>query len=117
MGCYSISGLGSQLPSRRHRFRQMSHCTRRHGPLFGATCSSGICYPRMMVVNPRHPTVLWLVPRADSRNAKWLGPLRRALSTVDTVLLFPPLDRGEGVPEVPVHQALLHYVIEGLTRK
>jgi hypothetical protein len=40
-----------------------------------------------------------------------------AISLVNTVLLFPQLDRpdrGEGVPEVPVHQALLHNVIEGL---
>ena len=35
---------------------------------------------------------------------------------MDTVLLVPPLDRGEGVRVVPVHQALLHDVIEGLKR-
>jgi hypothetical protein len=35
---------------------------------------------------------------------------------VDTALLFPPLDRGEGVPEVPAHQALLHDVIGRLKR-
>lgn len=36
---------------------------------------------------------------------------------VDTALLFPPLDRGEGAPEVPAHQAFLHDVIEGLKRE
>ena len=76
----------------------------------------GIRSPRMMVVNPRHPPVLWLVPRTIPRNPCWLEPLRRVLSSVDTALLFPPLDRGEGVPEVPVHQALFHDVIGGLQR-
>jgi hypothetical protein len=36
---------------------------------------------------------------------------------VDTALLFPPLDRGEGVPEVPAHQALLHDVLWDLQRE
>ena len=76
----------------------------------------GIRYPRMMVVNPRRPPVLWLVPMTIPRNPGWLEPLRRVLPTVDTALLFPPLDRGQGVPEVPAHQALLHDVIGGLKR-
>ena len=76
----------------------------------------GIRYPRMMVVNPRCPPVLWLVPVTIPRNPGWLEPLRRVLPMVDTALLFPPLDRGEGVPEVPTHQALLHDVIGGLKR-
>ena len=70
----------------------------------------------MMVVNPRCPPVLWLVPVTIPRNPGWLEPLRRVLPMVDTALLFPPLDRGEGVPEVPAHQALLHDVIRGLKR-
>ena len=76
----------------------------------------GIRYPRMLVVNPRRPPAIWLVPRSLPRNPRWLEPLRRVLPTVNTTLLFPPLDRGEGVPEVPAHQALLHEVMWGLKR-
>ena len=77
----------------------------------------GIRYPRMLVVNPRRPPAVWLVPRSLPRNPSWLEPLRRVLPAVDTALLFPPLDRGEGVPEVPAHQALLHDVLGGLQRE
>ena len=76
----------------------------------------GIRFPRMLVVNPRRPPAMWLVPRSLPRNPSWLEPLRRVLPSVDTALLFPPLDRGEGVPEVPAHQALLHEVMWGLKR-
>jgi hypothetical protein len=67
----------------------------------------------MMVVNPRRPSVLWLVPITIPRNPGWLKPLRRVLPMVDTALLFPPLDRE--------FQRLLlirlsHDVIEGLKR-
>jgi hypothetical protein len=71
----------------------------------------------MMVFKPRRPPVIWLVPRAIPRNSGWLEQLRGALSTVDTALLFPPLDRGEEVPAVPAHQALLQEVMEGLKRR
>ena len=76
----------------------------------------GIRYPRMLVLNPRRPPAVWLVPRSLPRNPSWLEPLRRVLTEVDTALLFPPLDRGEGVPEVVTHQALLHDVLWGLRR-
>jgi hypothetical protein len=49
-----------------------------------------------------------------SRNPAWLQPLRRVLKLVDTKTLFPRLDRGEGAPEVAVHQALLFDVIHSL---
>ncbi len=49
-----------------------------------------------------------------SRNPVWLQPLRMALQVVDVKRLFPRLDRGEGTPEVAVHQALLSDVIHGL---
>ena len=55
-----------------------------------------------------------LVPESMSRNPAWLQPLRRALKVVEVRTLFPYLDRGEGVPEVAVHQALLSEVIRGL---
>ena len=55
-----------------------------------------------------------LVPESMSRNPAWLQPLRRALKVVEVKTLFPYLDRGEGVPEVAVHQALLSEVIRGL---
>ena len=55
-----------------------------------------------------------LVPASMSRNPAWLQPLRRVLKLVDTKTLFPRLDRGEGAPEVAVHQALLFDVIHSL---
>jgi hypothetical protein len=47
-----------------------------------------------------------LVPESMSKNPAWLQPLRRALKVVEVKNLFPRLDRGEGVPEVAVHQQL-----------
>ncbi len=64
----------------------------------------GICYPRMLVVHPCRPPELWLVPRSLPWNPSWLGPLLR---------VFPPLDSGDKVQEVPFHQALLHEVMWG----
>ena len=55
-----------------------------------------------------------LVPENMSRNPAWLQPLRRALQAVDVKRLFTRLDRGDGAPEVAVHQALLSDVIHGL---
>ena len=57
-----------------------------------------------------------LVPASMRRNPAWLQPLRRVLKLVDTKTLFPRLDRGEGAPEVAVHQALLFDVIQSSTR-
>jgi ribonuclease HI len=55
-----------------------------------------------------------LVPESMSRNPAWLQPLRRALKVIEVKTLFPRLDRGEGVPEVAVHQQLLSEVIHSL---
>jgi hypothetical protein len=44
----------------------------------------GIRYPRMMMVNPRRPPVLWLVPITITRNPGWLEPLRRVLPMVES---------------------------------
>ena len=94
-----VAALEASWPSVRRRLRRR-----------------GIRLQRMLVVNPRESPVAWLVPRALPRNPSWLEPLRRVLHTVDAALLFPPLDRGEGVPAVPAHQALLHEVLGGLRR-
>jgi hypothetical protein len=55
-----------------------------------------------------------LVPESMSKNSAWLQPLCRALKVVEVKNLFPHLDRGEGVPEVAVHQILLSEVIHNL---
>ncbi len=70
--------------------------------------------PRIVVINPRGPQGLWLMPRTLPQNPGWLEPLRRNLCCADTAILFPLLDRGEGVPDEAVHQALLHDVLRGL---
>ncbi len=62
----------------------------------------------MIVVNPRGVPVVWLLPCTLPRNPGWLEPLRRVLHDTDTAALFPLLDRGEGAPDVAVHQAVLH---------
>ncbi len=56
----------------------------------------GTRYPQLMVVNPRRPPVMWLVPITIPLNPGWLEPLRRVLPMVDTVLLFPPGQGGRG---------------------
>jgi hypothetical protein len=68
----------------------------------------------MLVINPRGPQGLWLLPSALPQNPGWLEPLRRTLCCADTAILFPLLDRGEGLPDEAVHQALLHDVLHGL---
>ena len=76
----------------------------------------GIRQPRQLVLDPRaHPPV-WLLPASLRGQARALDPLRRVLLVADASALFPPLNRGEGVPVVPVHQALLHDVLAGLSR-
>ena len=74
----------------------------------------GVGSPRMLVINPRGAQGVWLLPRTLPRNPGWLEPLRRALHCADTAVLFPLLDRGEGVPAEAIHQALLHDVLHGL---
>jgi hypothetical protein len=49
-----------------------------------------------------------------SKNPAWLQPLRPALKVVEVKTLFPYLDRGEGAPEVAVHQQLLFEVLHSL---
>ena len=77
----------------------------------------GIRQPRQLVLDPHaHPPV-WLLPSLLRRQPHWLGPLRRVLLVADAQTLFPRLNRGEGVPNVPVHQALMHDVLAGLERQ
>ena len=45
-----------------------------------------------------------------------MEPLRRSLLSVDTLSLFPRLDRGEQVRAVAAHQALIHEVLGTLRR-
>ena len=54
------------------------------------------------------------VPSTLPRNPGWLEPLRQTLCNADTAILFPLLDRGEGMPDWAIHQALLHDVLHGL---
>jgi hypothetical protein len=60
--------------------------------------------PRQLLLGP----IFGLVPENMRRNPPWLQPLRRALrlGTADCKRLFPRLDRGEGAPEIAVHQTL-----------
>ena len=76
----------------------------------------GIRQPRQLVLDPRANPVIWLLPQKLARLPRWLHPLQRVLSVAKTAKLFPRLDRGEGVPEVPVHQTLLHDILTGLNR-
>ena len=76
----------------------------------------GIRTPRQLIVNPRVSPAIWLVPERMSKNPPWLEPLRRVLKMVDARNLFRRLDRGEGTPAEPAHQALMHDVIRGLQR-
>ncbi len=59
----------------------------------------GVGSPRMLVINPRGPQELWLLPSTLPQNQGWLEPLRQTLCCADTAILFPLLDRGEGVPD------------------
>jgi hypothetical protein len=74
----------------------------------------GVRAPRQLLLGRSFELVPW--PASMSRNPAWLQPLRlrRVLKLVDTKTLFPHLDRGEGAPEVAVHQALLFDVIHSL---
>jgi hypothetical protein len=77
----------------------------------------GVLTPRQLVLDPRATPAHWLVPERMGKNPAWLEPLHRVLCVVETRRLFPRLRRGEDVPEVAVHQALLHDVIRGLKRR
>ena len=76
----------------------------------------GIRQPRQLVLDPQAHPVVWLLPLTLARWPHWLHPLRRVLTVAKTATLFPRLDRGEGVAEVPVHQELVHDVLTGLNR-
>jgi ribonuclease HI len=76
----------------------------------------GIRHPRMLAANPHAIPVVWLLPTTVSRSSSWLEPLRRSLLSVDTLSLFPRLDRGEQVRAVAAHQALIHEVLGTLRR-
>ncbi len=56
-------------------------------------------FPRMLVINLRGPQGLWLLLSTLPQNPGWLEPLRQTISCTDTTILFPLLDRGEGVPD------------------
>ena len=72
----------------------------------------GIRHQRMLAANPRAIPVVWLFfPTTVSRSSAWLEPLRQSLLSVDTLFLFPRLDRGGDVPAVAVHHALIHEVL------
>jgi hypothetical protein len=68
----------------------------------------------MLVINPRGPQGLWLLLCTLPQNPGWLEPLLQTLCCADTAILYPLLDRVEGVPDEAVHQALLHDVLRGL---
>jgi hypothetical protein len=85
----------ADMATRETPWADIRHCLRRRG----------IRFPRILVINPRRPPAMWIVLRSLPRNPSWLKPLRRVLPTAP---LFPPLDCGEGVSEVPAHQTLLH---------
>ena len=74
----------------------------------------GIRFPRQLVLDPQQTPAMWLVPHQLKPSPRWLEPLLRLLKNVNTVGLFPRLDRGLGAPVPPVHQQLLHDVISGL---
>ena len=73
--------------------------------------SLGIRQPRQLVLDTHARLLVWLLPAFLRRQPDWLGPLRRVLSVADASALFLRLDRGDGVPTVPVHQALMHDVL------
>jgi hypothetical protein len=67
----------------------------------------GVRAPRQLLLGH----TFGLVPVTMSRNPAWKQPLRRALDAADVKHLFQRLDRGEGVQEVAVQQALISDVI------
>ena len=71
-------------------------------------------------LDPHASLPVWLLPAFLRRQPDCLGPLRRVLSVADAsaaaLRLFPRLNRGEGVPTVPVHQALMQDVLVALER-
>jgi hypothetical protein len=70
----------------------------------------GVRLPRQLLLG----SSFGLVPESMRKKPAWLEPFRRALRVVDCKRLFPSLDRGEGVPDVAVHQALISDVLRGL---
>ena len=74
----------------------------------------GVRAPRQLVLDPRVNPVVWLVPERLRKDPTWLELLRRVLQETDARRLFARINRAEGVPDVEVHQALLHDTIQGL---
>ena len=75
----------------------------------------GIREPRQLVLDPRADRAVWLLPNL-ARAPGWMESLRRVLSVADPATLFPRANRGEGVPDTPAHQALMHEVLTALSR-
>ena len=76
----------------------------------------GVRFPRQLVLDPQQTPATWLIPQQLKPNPRWLEPFRRLLREVDTLSLFPLLDRGQGTSAPSIHQQLLHDVIFGLKR-
>ena len=74
----------------------------------------GIHFPRQLLLDRTAAQAVWLLPDQMSGNPGWLKPLRRLLARVDVPTLFHSLDRGEGAPEPPAHQELVHLVLHAL---
>jgi ribonuclease HI len=70
----------------------------------------GVRVPRQLLLGSR----FGLVPGSLKKDPAWLQPFRRTLLVVNVPLLFPRLNRSDGVAEVAVHQALIADVIHGL---
>ena len=74
----------------------------------------GIHFPRQLLLDRNEEPATWLLPPQMSRNPGWLSPLRRLLERVQARSLFPRLDRGQGVQEIPAHQALVSQLLGAL---
>ena len=57
---------------------------------------------------------VWLLPDKRKGNPGWLKPRRRLRARVDVPTLLHSLDRGEGAPEPPAHQELVHLGLHAL---
>ena len=74
----------------------------------------GVRVPRQLILDPLSSSAVWLIPERLRKDPAWLEPLRRALQVAEAQKLFPRISRAEGVPEVEVHQALLHDTLNSL---
>jgi hypothetical protein len=73
-------------------------------------CHRGVRMPRQLLLG----SSFGLVQESMRKKPAWLGPFRRPLRVVDCKRLFPSPDRGEGVPDVAVHQASTSDVLRSL---